>query len=72
MLADEAMPPDSLDRAALEVEAQTMEGNLPSLRDQVAHAAGPDRERLATELRHLERQQAIARAKLQVLSELNR
>ena len=72
VLADEAMPPDSLDRAALEAEAQTMEGNLPSLRDQVAHAAGPDRERLMTELRHLERQQAIARAKLQVLAELSR
>src|SRR5712664_3819759 len=36
VLADEAMAPDSLDRAALEAELQTVEGNLPSLRDQVA------------------------------------
>jgi F-type H+-transporting ATPase subunit epsilon len=72
VLADEAMAPDTLDRAALEAEAQTIEGNLPTLRDQVDHAAGPDRERLLSELRHLERQQAIARAKLQVLAELSR
>jgi F-type H+-transporting ATPase subunit epsilon len=72
VLADEAMAPDTLDRAALETEAQTIEANLPSLRDQVGHAAGPDRERLLAELRQLERQQAIARAKLQVLAELTR
>jgi F-type H+-transporting ATPase subunit epsilon len=72
VLADEAMAPDTLDRAALETEAQTIEANLPTLRDQVGHAAGPDRERLLAELRHLERQQAIARAKLQVLAEISR
>ena len=71
VLADEAMPPESLDRSALEAEAQTIEGNLPSLRDQVTHATGPDRERLLTELHHLERQQAIARAKLQVLAAIS-
>src|SRR5437016_3677966 len=59
VLADEAMAPDTLDRAALEAEAQTIEGNLPTLRDQVGHAAGPDRERLLAELRQLERQQAV-------------
>src|ERR1700680_1117096 len=57
VLADEAMAPDSLDRAAIEAELQLVEGNLPSLREQVAHAAGTERERLAAELRHLERQQ---------------
>lgn len=72
VLADEAMPPEALDRAALETEVQTIEGNLPSLRDQAAHAADPDRDRLVTELHQLERQQAIARAKLQVLAELSR
>jgi len=72
VLADEAMPSDTLDRAALEAEAQTIEGNLPGLRDQVGHASGPDRDRLLSELRHLERQQAIARAKLQVLAEISR
>ena len=72
VLADEAMPPDSLDRAALEAEVQTVEGNLPSLREQVARATGTEREHLLTELRQLERQQSVARAKLQVLVELNR
>jgi hypothetical protein len=70
--ADEARPPDSLDRAALEAELQTVEGNLPSLREQVARATGTEREHLLTELRQLERQQSVARAKLQVLVELNR
>jgi F-type H+-transporting ATPase subunit epsilon len=67
VLADEAMPPDSLDRAALDAELTEIEGNLPSLREQVARASGTDRERLLAELRHLERQQRLARAKLQAL-----
>ena len=70
VLADEAMPPDSLDRGALDAELTEIEGNLPSLREQVARAVGTERERLVTELRHLERQQAVARAKLQVLQGL--
>ena len=72
VLADEAMPPDSLDRAVLQAELQVIDGNLPSLRDQVARATGTDRERLSTELRAMERQQTVARAKLQVLGEISR
>ncbi len=72
VLADEAMAPDSLDRAALEAELQTVEGNLPSLRDQVARAAGTEREHLLAELRQLERQQTVAQAKLQALAEISR
>src|ERR1700722_14616778 len=68
VLAEEAMSPTSLDRAAIEAELQTIEGNLPSLREQVGRAAGADRDRLAVELRALEHQQATARAKLQALS----
>ncbi|HEX3860937.1 MAG TPA: ATP synthase F1 subunit epsilon [Stellaceae bacterium] len=67
VLADEAMAPNTLDRVALENELQTVEGNLPSLRDQAGRATGTERERLLTELRHLERQQAVARAKLQAI-----
>src|SRR6476646_8540627 len=70
VLADEAMSPDSLDRAAIDAELQILDGNLPSLRDQVARAAGTERERLLTELRHLERQHSVARAKLQALAEI--
>jgi F-type H+-transporting ATPase subunit epsilon len=72
VLADEAMAPDSLDRAAIEAELQTAESNLPSLREHLGRATGTDRERLATELRHVERQQNVARAKLQALAELSR
>jgi F-type H+-transporting ATPase subunit epsilon len=72
VLADEAMAPDSLDRAALEAELQTVEGNLPSLREHVGRAAGTERERLLTELRQLERQQSVAQAKLQALAEISR
>ena len=68
VLAEEAMSPSSLDRTAIEAELQTLEGNLPSLRDQVSRAAGTERDRLAAELRGLEHQQAIARAKLQALA----
>jgi F-type H+-transporting ATPase subunit epsilon len=72
VLAEKAMAPDALDRSAIEAELQTAEGNLPTLRDQIGRAQGAERERLATELRHLERQQSVARAKLQALAELSR
>ncbi len=72
VLADEAIAPDALDRAALDAELTEIEGNLPSLREQVARAAGTERERLETELRRLERQQGVARAKLQALAEISR
>ncbi len=72
VLADEAMSPDSLDRAVLDAELTLVEGNLPSLREEVAHASGTERERLLAELRNLERQQSVARAKLQALAELGR
>jgi len=68
VLAEEAMAPSSLDRAAIEAELQTVEGNLPSLREQIGRATGSDHDRLAAELRGLEQQQAVARAKLQALA----
>ena len=72
VLADEAMPPDSLDRGALDAELTEIDGNLPSLREQLGRATGPDRDRLAVELRLLERQQSVARAKLQAMTEARR
>jgi F-type H+-transporting ATPase subunit epsilon len=68
VLAEEAMAPSSLDRTAIEAELQVIEGNLPSLRDQVGRVSGIERDRLAAELRGLEHQQEIARAKLQALA----
>jgi F-type H+-transporting ATPase subunit epsilon len=72
VLADEALPPEALDRAALDVELTEVEGNLPSLREQVGRAQGTDREQLAAELRGLERRQAVAHARLQVIIEIGR
>ena len=68
VLAEEALDPAALDRATVDAELQVIEGNLPSLRDQVGRASGTDRDRLAAELRGLEHQQAVARAKLQALT----
>jgi F-type H+-transporting ATPase subunit epsilon len=69
VLADATMPPEDLERGAIESELQTLEGNLPSLRERVAGAVGTDRERLVAELHTLEREQAVLQAKLQVLAE---
>ena len=72
VLAEDAMSPDALERGAIEAELQTAESHLPILRDQIGRAQGTERERLASELRHVERQQSVARAKLQALAELSR
>jgi len=70
VLADEAVSPDSLDRGSIEADLRIVEGNLPSLREQVARAvADTGRERLLIELRRLEREQAVLQAKLQALGE---
>ena len=72
VLADEATLPDAVDRAQLDRELTEIEGNLPSLREQVARAQGTEREHLLAELRRLERQQSVARAKLQAAAEIAR
>jgi len=69
VLADEAFAPETLNAGEIEAELQTIEANLPSLSDRISHATGTDREHLMAELRGLERQQAVARAKLQALAE---
>ena len=72
VLADEALPPDEGDRGAIQAELQTVQGNLPSLREQVARATGSERDSLLVELHRLERQQNILQAELQALSEIAR
>jgi F-type H+-transporting ATPase subunit epsilon len=72
VLADEALPPEELDRGGIEAELQTIEGNLPSLREQIGRASGTDREALLVELRRLERQQNVLQVELQALSEIAR
>jgi F-type H+-transporting ATPase subunit epsilon len=72
VLADEALPPDELYRGAIEAELQTVQGNLPSLREQVARVTGTERDNLLVELRRLERQQNVLQAELQALAEIAR
>jgi F-type H+-transporting ATPase subunit epsilon len=72
VLADEAVSPDTLDRDSIETELRIVEGNLPSLREQVARASDTDRERLLIELHRLEREQAVLQAKLAALAETTR
>jgi F-type H+-transporting ATPase subunit epsilon len=72
VLADEAMSPDELDRGAIEAELQTVRGNLPSLREQIARATGTERDTLLIELRRLERLQNVLQAELQALGEIIR
>jgi F-type H+-transporting ATPase subunit epsilon len=69
VLADEAVSLDTLDRGSIESDLRVVEGNLPSLREQVARAADTDRERLLIELHRLEREQAVLQAKLQTLGQ---
>jgi F-type H+-transporting ATPase subunit epsilon len=72
VLADEALPPEELDRSAIEAELQTVTGNLPSLREQVGRATGTDRDQLLVELRRLERQQNVLQAELQAMDAMAR
>jgi F-type H+-transporting ATPase subunit epsilon len=67
VLADEAAAPETLDRAQIEADLQTVRGNLPLLREEVARAQGTERERLQSELRRLEREETVAAAKLQAI-----
>jgi F-type H+-transporting ATPase subunit epsilon len=72
VLADEAIPPDELDRGTIEAELQTLQGNLASLREQVGRATDTERAGLVIELRRLERLQVVLQAELQVLGEITR
>jgi F-type H+-transporting ATPase subunit epsilon len=72
VLAEQAMAPETLDQAQIEAELQVVEGNLLSLREHVSRNSGIERDRLVAELHGLERDQAIAQAKLQALAETAR
>jgi F-type H+-transporting ATPase subunit epsilon len=72
VLADEALPPEELDRSGIEAELQIVRGNLPSLREQVARASGAERDSLLVELRRLERLENVLQAELLALAEIAR
>ena len=70
VLADEAVPISSLDRAGVEAEAKTLEAAAAGLRDQAGRLAGPERDAAILKLRAVERQAAVAAAKLAALVEM--
>jgi F-type H+-transporting ATPase subunit epsilon len=72
VLADEALPPEELDRSAIETELQSVTGNLPSLREQIGRASSTGRDQLLVELRRLERQQNVLQAELQAMDAISR
>jgi len=72
VLADEAMAPDEVDRGAIEAELQTVQGNLPSLRERVARATGSERDSLLVELNRMERRENVLQAELRALGEIAR
>ena len=51
VLADEAVPVASLDRATIDAQAKTHESTVAGLKDQVARASGAERDELALRLR---------------------
>jgi len=72
VLAEEARTPDEVERGAIEAELQTVEGNLPSLREHVGRATGSERDTLLVELRRLERRQNVLQAELRAIGEIAR
>ena len=70
VLADQAMAPDEINRGAIEAELQTVQGNLPSLREQTGRASGAERDTLLVELHRLERRENLLQAELRALDEI--
>ncbi|HUC67956.1 MAG TPA: ATP synthase F1 subunit epsilon [Stellaceae bacterium] len=68
VLADEAVPMASLDRADIEQQQKSIESSMATLREQVARFQGADRDHAALELRAAERRLAVASAKLAALA----
>jgi F-type H+-transporting ATPase subunit epsilon len=68
VLADEALPVASLDRADLEAQQKTQEASVASLRDQAQRLQGSERDTALQELRVAERRLATIAAKLAALA----
>jgi F-type H+-transporting ATPase subunit epsilon len=67
VLADEALPISSIDRAAVEAQAKTLDSTVAGLKDQAARLSGAERDDALAKLRTAERQLAVAAAKLAAL-----
>lgn len=67
VLADEAVPLSSIDRAATDAEAKSSESRVSTLKDQLGRVTGAERDGIALELKAAERKLAVATAKLAAL-----
>jgi F-type H+-transporting ATPase subunit epsilon len=68
VLADEALPLSSLDRAAIEQQERTLTAALASVTEQAARAQGAERDELLAEVTAAERRLRVATAKLAALA----
>jgi F-type H+-transporting ATPase subunit epsilon len=64
VLADEAVAVKDLDATAVEANIRMMEGAEANLKDQANRAAGADKDAALVELKSIERNLAVAQAKL--------
>lgn len=64
VLADEAVPISSLDRAAIDAEIKAQESTVSGLRDQMQRLSGTERDDALINIRAAERRLSIATAKL--------
>ncbi len=72
VLADEAVPLSSLDRADIDRQAKTLDATVASLKDQASRAQGAERDRVLAELSGAERRRSVAAAKLAALESVAR
>jgi F-type H+-transporting ATPase subunit epsilon len=68
VLADEAVPLSSLDRAELDQQGKMLEAERASLADRMQREPGAEREQALAELRAVERRLAVVHAKLAALA----
>jgi F-type H+-transporting ATPase subunit epsilon len=64
VLADEAVPLNELDATAIEANLRILEGNAANLREAAGRATGADRDQALLDLKSIERDLAVATAKL--------
>lgn len=67
VLADEAVPVASLDRATIDAQVKTQESTVAALKDQTQRLTGAERDEALLKLKTAERQLSVAIAKLAAL-----
>jgi F-type H+-transporting ATPase subunit epsilon len=68
VLADEAMPLSSLDRAQIEQSLKAAEAEIASLRERLSRLQGPERDQAIIDLAAAEARRATAQAKREALA----